>query len=384
MRRKLPPTFTTYTSNILTIPILSNQKLTLSTIQSSEQPEKTNLAPEPHPTNMASVFRPGATALITGGASGIGFAFAQLCQSHGMHLAIVDINPDHLSKAKETLSASSTNNDAKIETYQIDVSQLPEWHKLRSDVENKFGGVDLLMLNAGASFKPQAGKQSWEDMDYFGKVQQTLPSTPKMPSSLTSFQTFATNLRGPLNGISTFLPLLQQNNPSGPHRSIILTGSKQGITNPPGAGNPAYNASKAAVKSLAEHLAHDLRSNPNTKDRISVHLLIPGWTYTSLTGNPSPTPHETSSQKPTGAWLPSQVASYAYEKITKSNSRVFYIVCPDDDVDEALDAARMKWGAEDVVEGRPALSRWDEGWKDRAAEWIEREAEERRRKAASQ
>jgi short-subunit dehydrogenase len=159
--------------------------------------------------------------------------------------------------------------------------------------------------------------------------------------------------------------------PNSSPSSIIITGSKQGITNPP--GNPAYNSSKATVKSLTEHLAHDLRSDPSTK-HISVHLLIPGWTYTSLMHTSGPDPD--TSSKPKGAWLPSQVADYAFKKMEEGR---FYIVCPDNDVDEALDQARMQWGAEDVVEGRPALSRWDEGWKDQAAKWIGEEADRRRK-----
>ena len=185
-------------------------------------------------------------------------------------------------------------------------------------------------------------------------------------------QTYATNVFGVLNGLSTFLALLQKNKPS--HQSsIIVTGSKQGITNPP--GNPAYNSSKAALKSLTEHLAHDLRtSSPN----ISVHLLIPGWTYTSLTGNAGPIPDdEAVESKPKGAWLSSQVAAYAYRKIV--DDKAFYIVCPDEDVSEELDQAPMRWGADDVVEGRPALSRWAGDWKEQAGRWIAEEAERRRR-----
>jgi hypothetical protein len=52
----------------------------------------------------------------------------------------------------------------------------------------------------------------------------------------------------------------------------------------------------------------------------------------------------------------------------------FYIVCPDDDVSEPLDKARMTWGMGDVTMGRPALSRWDENWKEKASEWISNEA----------
>jgi NAD(P)-dependent dehydrogenase (short-subunit alcohol dehydrogenase family) len=146
----------------------------------------------------------------------------------------------------------------------MDVSSTSDWSRVRTDVESKFGSVDLLMLNAGASFNPE-GSKTWEDPEYFHK-------------------TFAVNVFGPVNGLAAFLPLVQQTKEPA---SIIITGSKQGITNPP--GNPAYNASKSAVKTITEHLAHDLRtSNPN----ISVHILIPGWTFTGLSGNSGPVPDE--------------------------------------------------------------------------------------------
>lgn len=90
-------------------------------------------------------------------------------------------------------------------------------------------------------------------------------------------KTLETNLFGVIHGINTFLSVVQDAAKSKP-TSIVITGSKQGITNPP--GNPAYNASKAAVKTLAEHLSWDLKDAST-----SVHLLVPGWTYTGLVRN---------------------------------------------------------------------------------------------------
>lgn len=326
-----------------------------------------------------SVFRPGATALITGAASGIGFAVAQLCRSHGMHLALVDINSSNLSKALSTFQ-SGGKQDTKTETYTMDVSQLSEWQKLKSDVEQKFpNGVDLLMLNAGAGFQPKEKGKPWDDPDYFSRVRCPSPicvSPPPLNNTnhRPSPQTFATNIFGPINGLSTFLPALSSSTTTSTPKSIIITGSKQGITNPPGGGNPAYNASKATLKHLAEHLSHDLRSTPHTA-HISVHLLIPGWTYTSFSGNAGPVPDsEAEKNKPKGAWLASQVAEYMYKKM---NEGQFYIVCPDNDVSEALDQARMTWAMGDVTEGRSALSRWDGRFKDEAAEWISGEAKRR-------
>jgi NAD(P)-dependent dehydrogenase (short-subunit alcohol dehydrogenase family) len=181
-----------------------------------------------------------------------------------------------------------------------------------------------------------------------------------------------TNLFGPLNGLETILPLLLTAKVQTP-KSIVITGSKQGITNPPGASNPAYNASKAAIKSMTEHLAHDLRSDPSTA-HISVHLLIPGWTWTGLMGNVGPTKEE-DVQKPAGAWYPSQVADELLKGLERGS---FYIICPDGEADRALDQARMKWGGDDVLEGRPALSRWEENWKKRAEEAIQADARGRR------
>lgn len=261
-----------------------------------------------------------------------------------MNLALMDINTTALQKAGQILSSSSSGKDLKTETYHLDVSQQSEWAKVRTEVEKTFDSVDILMLNAGASFKPQEAGKAYEDLDYWQK-------------------TISTNLFGYVNGLATFLPLVQKNKGES---AVIITGSKQGITNPP--GNPAYNASKAAVKSLTEHLSYDMKkSNPNVK----VHLLIPGWTFTGLSGNVGPTTvEEAMKKKPEKAWLPMQVAEFLEKKIGDGK---FYVLCPDGDVSEELDGARMTWQMGDAVEGRPALSRWDDAWKDRASEWIQKE-----------
>ncbi|EON68616.1 hypothetical protein W97_07874 [Coniosporium apollinis CBS 100218] len=164
----------------------------------------------------------------------------------------------------------------------------------------------------------------------------------------------AVNLFGVINGLNTFIPVIRsQDKPS----AIVITGSKQGITNPP--GNPAYNASKSAVKTLAEHLSYDMRGT-NT----SVHLLVPGWTFTGLSGG-----HPGSSkEKPAGAWAPSQVAEYLYKKMEEGK---FYVMCPDNDVTEEKDKKRMLWSVGDIVNERLPLSRWREEYKEEAERWME-------------
>lgn len=289
------------------------------------------------------IFKKGNTALITGAASGIGLAVAHLCNGHGMKLALVDVNAEQLIKAKD-----SFDNQAEVEIYPIDVSKLEEWKSLQAKVESKFARVDFLMLNAAI-----ATKSIWEDTAYFHKVIsliQPLNLLPRLPF-FSFLQIMDTNLFGVINGIATFLPSIRANPaPS----AIVITGSKQGITNPP--GNPAYNASKAAVKSLAEHLSYDLRSTST-----SVHLLIPGWTHTGITGA------GTAKQKPDGAWTPQQVASHLEDKMGED---IFYILCPDNDVTVDKDRRRMLWTTGDVINERPPLSRWREEYKAEAEEWM--------------
>lgn len=137
--------------------------------------------------------------------------------------------------------------------------------------------------------------------------------------------------------------------------AIVITGSKQGITNPP--GNPAYNASKSAVKSIAEQLAYDLRDSST-----SVHLLVPGWTFTGLGGAKG----NSIAGKPDAAWTPAQVVDYLEEGIGRGE---FYILCPDNEVTEDEDRRRIRWAAEDLAQRRPPLSRWRPEFKEAFQQW---------------
>ncbi|KAL2819405.1 hypothetical protein BJX63DRAFT_381923 [Aspergillus granulosus] len=298
---------------------------------------------------MAAVLQSQKTALITGAASGIGFAVAKLCRSRGMHLALLDVDEANLAKAKEVLA--SVDSSLKTETYNIDVGDKSQWDSVASHVQSTFPTVDLVLLNAARGTKPTNSNPWIDNVEYWRTI-------------------FDTNVFGPINGISALLPLLK--NDASP-KSIVITGSKQGITNPPGARNPAYNSSKGAIKILTEHLAHELRSDPATA-HISAHMLVPGWTFTGLSGNVGPT-SESEIKKPQGAWASSQVAE-ELENALKRGS--FYIICPDDETDRALDKARMQWGTDDIIEDRPALSRWESSWKAKAEKAIQEDAESRR------
>ncbi|KAI0156406.1 hypothetical protein GGR57DRAFT_81427 [Xylariaceae sp. FL1272] len=276
---------------------------------------------------MSKIFGKDNTAVITGGASGIGLALAKKCAGYGMRVLIADWNTDNLEAAKKELGDSAS-------TVQMDVSQLEDWKKVTEKIEKDLGGrINLLSLNAGVS----------------------APTSLTNPDPSSFQKILNVNLFGVVNGLTTLVPLIKSSASADSPSSIIITGSKQGITNPP--GNPAYNASKAAVKSLGEHLSHDMRSEEN----INVHLLVPGWTWTQLAGAAS------GREKMSGAWWPEQVVDYLEKKMAEGS---FWVICPDNDVTEDMDKKRMLWNAQDAVVGRPPLSRWREEYKGEFEGWM--------------
>lgn len=248
-------------------------------------------------------------AVITGGASGIGLAAARKCLSLGMRVCIADRPGDALEAA-----AASLGGD--VLAVGTDVSVRAEVLALKDRVDARFGEVGLLMNNAG-----------------IGPVGRALEDGPVWDDVL------GVNLWGVIHGVQAFGPaMVAQNTPC----AIVNTGSKQGITTPP--GNAAYNVSKAGVKVFTESTAHELRSMPGC--RVSAHLLIPGFTYTGMTG---------AGAKPAAAWTGEQVVDFMLDGMGRGD---FYILCPDNDVDRATDERRMAWAAGDVIHNRPALSRW--------------------------
>jgi NAD(P)-dependent dehydrogenase (short-subunit alcohol dehydrogenase family) len=150
------------------------------------------------------------------------------------------------------------------------------------------------------------------------------------------------NLRGVANGLQAFVPEMLARGLPG---CVVNTGSKQGITNPP--GDAAYNASKAAVKALTEQLAHQLRNEPGA--RITAHLLIPGFTFTGITARRLP-------EKPLAAWTPGEVADRLLAGLAAGE---FYVLCEDNETTRTMDERRIQWSADDLILNRPALSRWD-------------------------
>ncbi|MEO0371679.1 MAG: SDR family NAD(P)-dependent oxidoreductase [Pseudomonadota bacterium] len=276
-----------------------------------------------HPAlNSASV------AVITGGASGIGLAAAMHFAREGMRVVIVDRATDKLRAAADQVKDAGATD---VMTAEVDVSDGDHLHALEEQIATRFGGTDILMNNAGVG-----GKSS------------------TLEASGSWHQMLGVNLWGPINGSQVFAPRMIDRGRPG---AIINTVSKQGITTPP--GNPAYNVSKAGLKAFTEALSHELRTKAD--DKITAHLLIPGFVYTGMIGTP---------EKPPAAWTADQTVAFFIDSLNRGD---FYILCPDNDVTRDLDEKRIAWNLGDILENRPALSRWHPDYADAFAAFVERD-----------
>lgn len=273
---------------------------------------------------------PGAVAVITGGASGIGLAAAMAFAERGLRVCVVDLGDDRLAAAADSISGVARGGAGDVMAVAADVSRLDAMVDLEAGVRARFGGCDVLMNNAGVGVGSTAlgPRENWERL-------------------------LGVNLWGIINGCQAFgAGMIARGRPG----LIINTGSKQGITTPP--GNPAYNVSKAGVKAYTEALQHELRNTDACK--VSAHLLIPGFVFTGMTSGDR-------TEKPAAAWTPEQTVDFMIARLEAGD---FYILCPDNDAPRALDERRMAWAIGDVIDNRPPLSRWHPDYAEKFAAFV--------------
>jgi NAD(P)-dependent dehydrogenase (short-subunit alcohol dehydrogenase family) len=263
----------------------------------------------------------GGLAVVTGAANGVGKAAAQRFIQDGLGVVLVDLAGEALDRTEAELR-DLAGASATVQAVPTDVADTTAMNAL-ADRAFVLGEIAVLMNNAGIALPTS----SWENAENWRKLIEV-------------------NLFGVMNGVHAFLPrMVKAARPA----VVINTGSKQGITTPP--GNPAYNTSKAAVKVMTEMLAHDLRQ---AKAEITAHLFVPGFTYTGMIQKFMP-------EKPAAAWTSEETIDYLLKRMSAGD---FYILCPDNDVSEKRDSKRVEWAVGDIINNRPALSRWHPDYAD--------------------
>lgn len=263
----------------------------------------------------------GGLAVVTGAASGVGKAAAVRFIQDKLSVVLIDLPGESLDRT-ETELQSMAGSSVTVSAAPTDVTDASAMNTLADQCFSS-GEVAVLMNNAGIALPTG----SWEQAQNWRQLMEV-------------------NLFGVMNGIHAFLPrMISADRPA----VVINTGSKQGITTPP--GNPAYNVSKAAVKVMTEMLAYDLRQS---EAAISAHLFVPGFTYTGMIQKFMP-------EKPAAAWTSEEAIEYLLMRVQAGD---FYVLCPDNDVTSERDIKRIEWAVGDIIDNRPALSRWHPDYQD--------------------
>ena len=185
----------------------------------------------------------GKTAVVTGGASGIGLGIARQLRAEGMQVVIADIEPGALEAAAAQIGATGVVTD---------VASLASVEALAAETIRRFGAVHVVCNNAGVGSGARVADMKPADWDWILGV----------------------NLLGVIHGVQAFLPLLSAN-PEGGH--MVNTASMSGLRVRPGAGG--YAVTKFGIVALTETLAMELAADGS---RVGVSVLCPGMVHTNI------------------------------------------------------------------------------------------------------
>jgi NAD(P)-dependent dehydrogenase (short-subunit alcohol dehydrogenase family) len=199
----------------------------------------------------------GRVAVVTGGASGIGFALASAFASEGMKVVLGDIEAPALDDAVGKLSASG----AEVEGCVTDVSDGAQVQGLTDAAVERFGAIHIACNNAGVG----AGGLSWE-------------------APLSTWEwVLGVNLWGVVHGLRAFVPILMQQSQG----YVVNTASIAGLV--AGPFMAPYNASKHAVVAISETLHHEMAM---MAPHVKVSVLCPGWVRTRIADSARNRPEE--------------------------------------------------------------------------------------------
>jgi NAD(P)-dependent dehydrogenase (short-subunit alcohol dehydrogenase family) len=188
----------------------------------------------------------GKVAYITGGSSGIGLGIARVFHEAGMKVVIGYLDEQHIGDALKLFPA----NDPRVHAIKHDVMDRDGWERTADEIEKKWGGMHVLVNNAGVGLQAPASTGTYKDWEWGLGV----------------------NLWGPINGVRTYVPRMLASKQGA---QIVTTTSTSGIL--PGSGAGIYTVAKIAAVGLMEELRHELRAT-----NIGTSCFIPGLTATNI------------------------------------------------------------------------------------------------------
>jgi len=208
----------------------------------------------------------GRTALVTGGAQGLGEGMAHALAAAGATVVIADLQDELAAKVAEALGEAHS-------AVHLDVTDEPSWEAAVAAAVDRTGRLDILVNNAGVYLEGEPGGES-----------RYRPST--VPDKVLR-ATFDANLFAPIAVTQALLPLLRLS-PAG--RIVNLSSVLGSLTlhSDPSSDIYAakvlgYNASKTALNAFTVHLAHELKD-----ETTKVNSAHPGWVQTEMGGSAAP------------------------------------------------------------------------------------------------
>lgn len=189
----------------------------------------------------------GRTAVITGGASGIGLGMARSLAGRGMQLVLADMDEALLKAAEKEFSVAGTSVVCQV----CDVSKLEEVERLAEVTMDRFGAVHVVCSNAGVGIPTSARNVKLADWEWIINV----------------------DLWGPIYAVKTFLPLIEEQGVG----HINATSSMAGLISSQMMG--AYNVAKHGVVALMAAVERELRAK---KSNVRASVLCPGPINTNI------------------------------------------------------------------------------------------------------
>ena len=262
-----------------------------------------------------SVVEAGRVAVVTGAAMGIGLAAAKRFAAAGMRVCMADIDLDELNLAMEQVTDLAPAGNDAVMGAEINVGRAQDLEALCGAVYETFGAAHLLMNNAatrvaGGTSRGAGGLAPDDGRQFLGR-----------------------RLWGP------GLPVAHAG-PGDAEAAIVNTGSKQGITNPP--GNVIYNVTKSAVKTYTEQLQHQLRNTKGCQvSRPSSHSRL----------------HDDRQARAQARRLAARAGDRAPHILTGAGRLLHSCARTTRSRPRWITSASC-WSAGDITENRPPLSRW--------------------------